>query len=144
LPAAEQDEIAGYLEVIAAYYQSPAFLRAQPGGGTPFAPELSARAEQAVTHSIYLQDLLGRLPIERRRAIAATQHGKFLGAVRALAPLARRAPGDAKLQSDLAAAFLLAGRPAEAARTLAAARAAAPDDLVWREPVADLDGAAAR
>jgi len=130
--------------VIAAWYQSPAFLRAQPGGSTPFRPTLSPRAQQAVTRSAYLQDMLDQLPAARRRATAAVRHGRPAQAAAYLKPLARSLPQDAKLQSDLAAALVLAGKPEQAARTLAAARAAAPDDLVWRELGADLDGAAGR
>ena len=141
LPAGERDEIEGALEVVAAYYASPAFLRAQPGGAVSFAPRLSPRAAQAVARSVYLQDLLGVLPPARRRALAAVQHGRFAQAAGLLAPLARRQPADAKLQSDLAAALVLAGKPDDAARTLSAARAAAPSDLLWRDRAADLDGA---
>jgi hypothetical protein len=144
LPADEQDEIEGYLEVIAAWYQSPAFLRAQPGSRGSFQPRLSARAAQAVTRSVYLQDLLAKLPIARRQAIAAAQHQRPAEAAALLQSLAPKQQQNAKLQSDLAAALVLAGKPEEAAHTLAAARAAAPDDLVWRELAADLDGAAAR
>jgi hypothetical protein len=140
LPEGERDEIAGTLEVIAAYYASPAFLRAQPGGGGTFAPRLSPNAVRAVTHSVYLQDLLGVLPPLRRRALAAVQHGRFSEAIALLRPLAQRRPDDAKLQSDLAAALVLAGKPSDAARTLAAARAATPTDPIWRTPTADLDG----
>jgi hypothetical protein len=138
LPADERDEIEGYLEVIAAYYASPAFLRAQPGASPSFEPRLSPRAAQAVRRSVYLQDLLGTLPLARRRAIAAVQHGRFGQAAALLRALARRAPQDARLQSDFAAALVLAGKQADAASALAAARAAAPDDPVWREPAADL------
>jgi spermidine synthase len=138
LPADEQDEIAGYLEVVAAYYASPAFLRAQPGASPAFEPRLSARAARAVQGSVYLQDVLGTLPLPRRRAIAAVQHGRFARAVALLRPLARRAPADARLQSDLAAALALAGQPADAAATLAAARSAAPGDPLWHASPADL------
>jgi spermidine synthase len=138
LPADERDEIEGYLEVIAAWYTSPAFLRAQPGASPSFEPRLSPRAAQAVARSVYLQDLLGTLPIARRRAIAAVQHGRFAQAAALLRPLARRAPRDARLQGDFAAALMLAGKPAEATGTLAAARAAAPEDLVWRDPNGDV------
>jgi hypothetical protein len=144
LPKGERDEIEGYLEVIAAWYQSPAFLRAQPGGKAPFRPTLSPRAQQAVARSVYLQDLLGELPFQRRRAIAAVQHGRLANAVASLRTLARKHPADAKLQSDFAAALALAGRSEDAAAMLAAARAAAPGDLVWAELGADLDGAAGR
>jgi spermidine synthase len=143
LPVEERDEIEGYLEVIAAWYQSPAFLRAQPGSRGAFQPQLSARAAQAVVRSVYLQDLLAKLPLARRQAIAAVQHGRLANAVASLRTLARKHPADAKLQSDFAAALALAGRSEDAAATLAAARAAAPDDLVWSELGADLDGAAA-
>ena len=142
LPADERDEIEGYLEVIAAWYRSPAFLRAQPGSQGSFQPLLSARAERAVARSVYLQDLLAKLPFARRQAIAAVQHNHAAEAVALLQTLARKLPQDAKLQSDLTAALILAGRPEEAARTLAAARAATPDDVVWAELGADLDGAA--
>jgi hypothetical protein len=144
LPADERDEIEGYLEVIAAWYQSPAFLRAQPGGSTPFHPTLSPRAQQAVARSAYLQDMLGELPVARRRAIAAVRHGRPARAAASLKPLAHDLPQDAKLQSDYAAALVLAGKPEAAAHTLAAARAAAPGDPVWRDLGADLDGATAR
>ena len=127
--------------MIAAYYASPAFLRAQPGGGMTFAPRLSPSAIRAVAHSVYLQDLLGTLPPSRRRALAAVQHARFAEAIALLRPLAQRRPDDAKLQSDLAAALVLAGKPSDAAHTLAAARAATPADPIWRAPAADLDGA---
>jgi len=139
LPADERDEIAGTLEVVGAYYASPAFLRAQPGGALDFQPALSPSAARAVAHSAYLQDLLGLLPRSRRRAIAAVQHGRYAPAVSLLTPLARRRPDDAQLQTDLAAAQLLAGHPADAAHTLSAARAAAPADPVWLSHPADLD-----
>ncbi len=144
LPEAERDEIAGYLELIAAYYRSPAFLRAQPGGGADFQPALSPRAQQAATRSVYLQDLLGQLPLARRRAIAAVQHGRITSAVALLRSLSSKRPSDAKLQSDFAAALVLAGKRADAAATLASARAAAPADPVWDELGADLDGTAGR
>jgi Flp pilus assembly protein TadD len=64
--------------------------------------------------------------------------------VASLRTLARKHPADAKLQSDFAAALALAGRSEDAAAMLAAARAAAPGDLVWAELGADLDGAAGR
>jgi predicted membrane-bound spermidine synthase len=138
LPPEERDEIEGYLEVIAAYYASPAFLRAQPGASPSFEPSLSPRAAEAVRRSVYLQDLLGTLPLARRRAIAAVQHGRYGQAAALLRPLARRAPADARLQSDFAAALVLAGKSADAASVLAAARSAAPADLAWRAPAADL------
>jgi len=144
LPKGERDEIEGYLEVIAGWYQSPAFLRTQPGGKAPFRPTLSARAQQAVARSVYLQDLLGELPFVRRQAIAAAQHNRPAEAAALLKPLARSLPQDAKLQSDFAAALVLAGRSEDAAGTLAAARTAAPDDVVWAELGADLDGTAGR
>jgi Flp pilus assembly protein TadD len=81
------------------------------------------------------------LPPGRRRALAAAQQGRYGEAASLLRPLARRLPGDAKLQSDLAAALVLDGRSEEAASTLAAARTAAPADPLWLTPPADLDGA---
>jgi hypothetical protein len=139
LPADERDELAGYLEVIADYYRSPAFLR-EGRSSWLRAPPLSERAALAAVRSVYLQALLGTLPARRRDALVAVRHARPELAARLLEPLAQRSPADAKLQSDFAAALALAARPAEAGRALAAARAAAPDDQIWREHPADLDG----
>ncbi len=129
----ERQEIAGYLEVIDAYYRSRSFLRAQPGNTPRFEPELSARARRAVARSVYLQDLLGTLPESHRKALAAAQHGRSEEAVRVLERLARQRPSSLRLQFDLATLLADAGREAEAERQLGAARAVAPADPFWRD-----------
>jgi predicted membrane-bound spermidine synthase len=137
LPPDEREEIAGYLEVTGAWYRSRAFLRAQPGQSLPFAPPLSARARSAVARSVYLQDLLGRLPPPHRLALAAAQHGRGAEAVALLEPLALARPEALRIQLDLAALLELAGRSDEAGERRAELRRAAPGDAIWR----DLDGA---
>ena len=137
LPQDEREEIAGYLEVTGAWYRSRAFLRAQPGQSLTFAPPLSARARSAVARSVYLQDLLGRLPPPHRLALAAAQHGRGAEAVALLEPLAIARPEALRIQLDLAALLELAGRSDEASARRAELRRALPGDVMWR----DLDGA---
>jgi predicted membrane-bound spermidine synthase len=137
LPEDEREEIAGYLEVTGAWYRSRAFLNAQPGQSLAFAPALSAGARSAVARSVYLQDLLGRLPLAHRLALAAAQHGRGAEAVALLEPLALERPQDLRIQLDFAALLALTGRPDAASARLAELRRAAPGDAIWR----DLDGA---
>jgi spermidine synthase len=100
LDADAQADLRAYLEVMALYYRSDAFLADQPVSprvGTP----LSAGAERAIAKHLYLQDLLFELPPEYMRALNLVRHGRARGAIASLAQVLSEDPGNERAREDL-------------------------------------------
>jgi spermidine synthase len=109
--AAERSELAGSLEVIRAYYRSPAFLL--PRAGAAFAPALSPEGRRAVARSRYLRMLLGALPAGQRAAAVQVLHGRAEEALRSVEGEVAARPDDPLLRLDLADLLALRGPAAE-------------------------------
>jgi spermidine synthase len=98
----EQRLLRGYLEVIAHYYRSQAFLSFRPESALGRGVELSENAARAVAQSFYLQDLLHQLPPLYRRALLLEHHGQPRRAIASLKELLRANPEYTRAQVDLA------------------------------------------
>jgi hypothetical protein len=99
--AAERQELDGSLEVISAYYRSPAFL--EPTRRARFAPRLSARGRQALARSRYLRELTGTLAPGQAEAALQLRHGRPQDALASLERALAGRPNDELLRLDLAA-----------------------------------------
>jgi hypothetical protein len=102
LDAEVEVELHAYLEVMALYYRSDAFLSGLPvsprGGGPP----LSEDAERALAQHVYLQDLFSELPPEYRSALYLVRHGRPQQAIARLTQLVRANPSNDRAWQDLA------------------------------------------
>ncbi len=96
----ERAELEGTLELVAAYYRSPAFLR--PDLAASFAPRLSEAGRTALSRSRYLRELTGTLAPGQHEAALRLRHGRTQAALAALARAAAARPDDLLLQSDRA------------------------------------------
>jgi spermidine synthase len=100
--AALQASLRGYLEVMALYYRSEAFLARSPVFARDGAAELSVGARRAIADHPYLQDLLHELPPLYGRALLLERHGRRLGAIATLESLVRTDPHNERAREDLA------------------------------------------
>ena len=98
----EQRRLRGYLEVISHYYRSQAFLRSRIEPALGSEVELSEDAARAVADSLYLQDLLHRLPPLYQHALLLERHGQPRLAIASLKKLLRADPEYRRAQVDLA------------------------------------------
>jgi spermidine synthase len=112
LPARERGEIAGGLEVVGAYYRSPAFLVHR--SSERFTPSLSPAGRSAVGQSRYLRELVGGLAPEQRAAALQRQHGQPEQALASLERAAAARPADPLLRLDLSDLQQQLGRADEA------------------------------
>jgi spermidine synthase len=92
----------GYLEVMARYYASEAFLASRLDVPVLRVAELSEEAKRATEESLYLRDLLSLLSPLHRRALALERHGRPGLAVASLERVVRAHPGDTRAREDLA------------------------------------------
>jgi spermidine synthase len=125
----EEVELAGYLAVIARYYQSQSFLSHFVGEQRrPFRMELSESAARAVANSLYLQEILQRRPRPYRLALLQVRHGQPGAAVASLRRLVREQPRHLRTYLDLAELYLELSRPVEARRHLELVLGRDPDN----------------
>jgi spermidine synthase len=141
LPAEEALELRGYLDVVGRYYRSAAFLHHQPSRTLAFRPRLSPNSQRAARRSLYLRDLVQKVPRAYHAALAQARHGRTEEAVATLRELPEPDPRDPELQLEVAELLLTLGRAAEARRHLEAVRGTARGDPLWRELEA-IDGGA--
>jgi spermidine synthase len=111
----EERRLRGYLEVIALFYRSEAFLSGRPVSALDGSAALSGDAARAVADHLYLQDLLYRLPRLHHRALHLVRHGRPRLAISSLEELLRADPDNRRAREDLAHLRLRVG-DAEAAR----------------------------
>lgn len=98
----EESRLRGYLEVMALFFRSEAFLAGRPVSARDGGPELSPAAERAVADHLYLQDLLLELPPLHDRALHLVRHGQLRPAMAALEQLLRADPHNERARADLA------------------------------------------
>ena len=96
-----QARLRAYLEVMALYYRSEAFLSGRPVSAREGAAALSAEAGRAVADHLYLQDLLYELPPLHNRALHLARHGRPRLAISSLERLLRTDPGNERARADL-------------------------------------------
>ncbi len=102
LDADTQARLRAYLEVMALYYRSQAFLAGLPVSPREGAAALSAGAERALAEHLYLQDLFSELPPGYKRALYLARHGRARRAIASLEQVLRANPANERARADLA------------------------------------------
>ncbi|MFQ5416641.1 MAG: spermidine synthase, partial [Myxococcota bacterium] len=101
LTADDQRHVRGYLDVIARFYRSEAFLAGK--SESPLDPDVPLSHEEglALGDSLYLQDLVYAFPPEYKRALQLARHGRPDLAVRSLEEVLRANPEHPRARRDL-------------------------------------------